>query len=411
MERDPHQLIEGILIACYAVGCCAGVPLRPGRDGAGPGAHRRRRSTRPTPPASSARTSSAPTSASTSSCTGAPAPTSSARRRRSSRASRATAACRASSRRSSRRPRACTCSPRSSTTSRRCRTSRRSSPTAATRSPRSAPSTSDRHAHVRGVGPRQEARRLTRSSSASPRSATCIYAPVYGGGIRDGQRAQGVHPRRRVGAVALRGAPRPAARDGRRRQGRLDARLGRHRGDGRDHRHGQGVPAARAVLRPRVVRQVHAVPRGHELAREDPLPHLDGHGRPERPRPAARRVRQHQPAASPGRRADHDLPARPVGRRRRSRRRSMRFRDEFEAYIGGPRRDHRRRQAPASSAAERRPPSPGGRATDADRRRRDRRRRSPSTAREVERQQGRAASSRPPRRTAPTSRASATTSA
>ena len=81
----PHRLLRGRLRA--------GVPLRPGRDGAGPGAHRRRPSTRPTPPATSARTSSAPTSPSTSSCTGAPAPTSSARRRRSSRASRATGAC------------------------------------------------------------------------------------------------------------------------------------------------------------------------------------------------------------------------------------------------------------------------------------------------------------------------------
>ena len=32
----------------------------------------------------------------------------------------------------------------------------------------------------------------------------------------------------------------------------------------------KAVPAGRALLRPRVVRQVHAVPRGHELAREDP---------------------------------------------------------------------------------------------------------------------------------------------
>ena len=62
MERDPHQLIEGVLIACYAIGCCAGVPLRPRRDGPRPGAHRRRRSTRPTPRATSARTSWAPTS-------------------------------------------------------------------------------------------------------------------------------------------------------------------------------------------------------------------------------------------------------------------------------------------------------------------------------------------------------------
>ena len=47
----------------------AGLPLRPRRDGAGPGADRARRSTTPTPRATSARTSSAPTSASTSCCT------------------------------------------------------------------------------------------------------------------------------------------------------------------------------------------------------------------------------------------------------------------------------------------------------------------------------------------------------
>ena len=37
--------------------------------------------------------------------------------------------------------------------------------------------------------------------------------------------------------------------------------------------------AGRAVLRPRVLRQVHAVPRGHHLAGEDPAAH------PGRPRP------------------------------------------------------------------------------------------------------------------------------
>ena len=40
---------------------------------------------------------------------------------------------------------------------------------------------------------------------------------------------------------------------------------------------------------------------------------LDGHGRPERPRPAARRLRQHQPRHRLAAEADHDLPARPVG--------------------------------------------------------------------------------------------------
>ena len=117
----------------------------------------------------------------------------------------------------------------------------------------------------------------------------------------------------------------------RRRPGRLDARLGRHRRDGRHHRHGEGVLAARAVLRPRVVRQVHAVPRGHQLAREGPAPHRSTAtaarttstccstcattSAPARPR---------SPAMGPSRSrtADHDLPARPVGgvadRRRRS---------------------------------------------------------------------------------------------
>ena len=140
-----------------------------------------------------------------------------------------------------------------------------------------------------------------------------IYGERYGDGIRDGNQHQGLHPRRGVGAVVLRGAPRPAARGGRRRRGRVDARLGRHRRDGRDHRRGQGRVAGRAVLRPRVVRQVHAVPRGHVVAGEDPAPHA------RRPRPAGRRrqaarhLRQHQPGDHLAPQADHDLPAGPLG--------------------------------------------------------------------------------------------------
>ena len=74
-------------------------------------------------------------------------------------------------------------------------------------------------------------RASTRWSSASPPSATSSR-PAYGGD-RDGRKAQGVHPRRRLGAVVLRGAPRPPARAQRRRPGGLDARLRRHRRDGR----------------------------------------------------------------------------------------------------------------------------------------------------------------------------------
>ena len=40
---------------------------------------------------------------------------------------------------------------------------------------------------------------------------------------------------------------------------------------------------------------------------------IDGHGRPERPRPADGRLRQHQPGRDVAAAPDHDLPARPVG--------------------------------------------------------------------------------------------------
>ncbi len=71
-----------------------------------------------------------------------------------------------------------------------------------------------------------------------------IYAPVYGGGIRDGHELKAFIPG---------GASAPwfyeehldlPARGGRGRRGRLDARLGRHRRHGRHHRHGEGVLAA-----------------------------------------------------------------------------------------------------------------------------------------------------------------------
>ena len=53
---------------------------------------------------------------------------------------------------------------------------------------------------------------------------------------------------------------------------------------------------------------------GTTLAREDPPAHPRRPRPPERPRPAARRLRQHQPGHRLAAEADHDLPARPVGR-------------------------------------------------------------------------------------------------
>ena len=155
-----------------------------------------------------------------------------------------------------------------------------------------------------------------------------LYAPVYCGGIRDGNELKAFIPGGGSAPWFLPGARRHAARPERRRPERLDARLGRDRGDGRHHRHGAGVLAARALLRPGVVRQVHAVPRGHQLAREDPRPPARRRRAPGRPRAAARRVRQHLAGAVPegqdrGRRLggrpvpvqeDDDLRPRPVGR-------------------------------------------------------------------------------------------------
>ena len=206
----------------------------------------------------------------------------------------------------------------------------------------------------------QEARRVRGRVRRHHLPRPASTRPIYGGGIRDGQRAQGVHPRRRVGAVVLRGAPRPAARGGRGRQGRLDARLGRHRRHGRDHRRGEGVPAGRALLRPRVVRQVHAVPRGHDAGWRrsssasstatagpsdlDLLLDVCDNISP----------RHHLAAA-----ADHDLPARPVGGRRRSRRRSCASATSSRPRSAGPApitvADQRRRLHP--QPAERRRPA------------------------------------------------------
>ena len=226
-----------------------------------------RPSTRPTPRATSAGTSSAPTSPSTSCCTGVPAPTSSARRPRSSRASRATGACPASSRRSSRRPRASTCSPRSSTTSRRCRTSRGSSPTAATRSPRWGPRSS-RGTRMFAVSGHVKNARRVRGRVRRHHLPRPHLRP----------RLRRRHPRRpRSSRRSSPAAPRPRGSSRSTstcplEKGTVD-KAGSMLGSGAivvmDETTDavQGLPAGRALLRPRVVRQVHAVPRGHQLAR------------------------------------------------------------------------------------------------------------------------------------------------
>ena len=93
MELDPHQLIEGIVLTCYAVHAAQAFLYVRGemalaQERLAAGAQRRLR-----PRHGRAGTSSTAGSASTSRSRGAPAPTSWARRRRSSRASRASAGC------------------------------------------------------------------------------------------------------------------------------------------------------------------------------------------------------------------------------------------------------------------------------------------------------------------------------
>ena len=105
------------------------------------------------------------------------------------------------------------------------------------------------------------ARAPTSTRSASP-SASCSTAC---GGMLKGRHAQGVHPRRRLGADPQGGPDRHQDRLRHRRQGRLDARLGGGDRDGRHHLHGALGGAAGEVLQPRVVRPVHALPRGDEL--------------------------------------------------------------------------------------------------------------------------------------------------
>ena len=161
MERDPHQLIEGFLIACYAVGCAPGLPLRAGRDGPGPGAHRRRARTRPTPPASSARTSSAPTSRSTSCCTwgaGAYIVGEETALHREPRGQPRHAPAQAAVLPGGQGP-----LPAADDRQQRRDAVERAvdhAPTAPTRSPPSGAEASTGHPHVRRVGPRQDARRV-----------------------------------------------------------------------------------------------------------------------------------------------------------------------------------------------------------------------------------------------------------
>ena len=141
--------------------------------------------------------------------------------------------------------------------------------------------TVERHATDRGVRSRQASRYLRSRVRSRRRSATIFYDPSLGGGIRDGTRTQGVHPRRRHRAVVLRGASRPGARPDVGRPGRLDARFRCDRRHGRHHRHGAGVLAPRALLRQESCGKCTPCREGTAWLETILARILAGHGRPE----------------------------------------------------------------------------------------------------------------------------------
>ena len=139
----------------------------------------------------------------------------------------------------------------------------------------------DRHEGRLDLAAASSARATTRSCSACRRARSSTTSPAArrrGARSRSGSPAA---PRRRCSRPD---EPRPAVRLRRAGQGRLDARLGR------DHRRRRlGLDRRRRaedgeVLPPRVVRQVHAVPRGHELDGQDARARRDRRRDPDGPR-------------------------------------------------------------------------------------------------------------------------------
>ena len=234
-----------------------------------------------------------------------------------------------------------------------------------------------------------------------------------------GPRAEVLDARRLVDADLHRRAPRRPARLRVGRRGRLDARHARAADLRRDHLGGPRGDAVDRVLQARVVRQVHAVPRGHVLAHAGAAAPRGRAGHERGHRPAARPVRQHprpRVLRARRRRDEPDHVGRPVLPGRSSRRARTRpptccsRRSAAALFTYTPRQTRRRSRgcthddpvlraddARWSRPRRSRPPSP--RAT---------RSRSPSTASRWPCPRARS-SSAPPRSSASRSRGSATT--
>ena len=274
MERDPHQLIEGCLIACYAVGlsqCFLYIrgEMAAGPGARGPGAQRRLRRT-----ASWARTSSAPTSrVDIVLHWGAGAYV----------VGEETGAHREPGGQPGHAPaeaavlpgghRACTASPPSSTTSRRCPTCRGCMRNGAEAYTAIGTETLAGHPHGGGVGPREAPRRVRGRQRHHHLPRPALRRRTTCGGIRDGSELKAFVP---GGGSAPWFVPEQLDLPF---ESRLVGAAGSMLGSGAimvmDAT--TDIPAARAharaLLRPRVVRQVHALPRGRHVAGAHPRPH------------------------------------------------------------------------------------------------------------------------------------------
>ncbi len=268
IERDPHQIVEGVVISAFAIEAHHAFIYVRGEFALGIERLEQARRRRVRAGASSARTSSAPASTSRSSCTAARARTSPATRRVCSRASRASARCRASSRRSP-RCRVCTRSRRSSTTSRPCRPSRTSSAWVARSTPSSA-----------SVAPRARASSRSRVTSSGPGNYEVELGITFreliedlAGGVRGGKQMKFFIPGGASAPWLM-----PEHLDAPLDMDYVGAELKTMLGSGAIMVFDEDVnPALVAwrlleVLRARELRQVHAVSRGIDLARAGAVP-------------------------------------------------------------------------------------------------------------------------------------------
>ena len=256
-----------------------------------------------------------------SSSTAAPAPTSAARSRRCSSRSRASAASRARGRRSPPSP-GLYGSPTLINNVRDDRhRARRSSSRAATGTPRSARRDLARHARLLVVGQRRE-RPATTSSSWGRRCAS--WSTTSAAGSRTGRELKAIIPGGSSTPVMTPDLiDTPLDYNSVAEVGSQFGCRGAHR-DRRPRVHGAAGPALDPVLHARVVRQVHAVPRGDAL---------DG-AAPARAGGWSRRPGAARPAGDVADRILGQLPV-PAGRLRREPGLEYvrKFRDEFQRHI------------------------------------------------------------------------------